>query len=129
MSMFRRIADAFREWPFDVGHQLALAHDYDLPDEPSTVRPVLRAVDTSPRPGSPGVDGPTAPVASGAVGQPTDWDGVRRDLDHLRSVLTEALAWIDELDPTPMGLAEADEWAWQTVTRIRPKRKGRQSRT
>lgn len=103
--------------------------DLDLPDEPSPSAAPLRLVDASPRPGSPGVDGPTAPVASGAVGQPTDWDGVRRDLDHLRSVLTEALAWIDELDPTPMELAESDEWAWQTVTRIRPKRKGRQSRT
>lgn len=121
MSWFHDLREVFGLAPF---------RDYDLPHEPSTVRPpTLRAVDTSPRPGSPGVDGPTAPVASGAVGQPTDWDGVRRDLDHLRSVLTEALAWIDELDPTPMGLAEADEWAWQTVTRIRPKRKGRQSRT
>lgn len=83
---------SIRDW-FGVTFGLAPFRDYDLAHEPSTVRPLtLRAVDTSPRPGSPGVDGPTASVASGAVGQPTDWDGVRRDLDYLRSVLTEALA-------------------------------------
>ena len=68
--------------------------DADLPDEPST-RPELRAlncVDSSPRHGSPGVDGPTASTEqAGAVGHPIDWDNIRRDLAHLRSVLEDAL--------------------------------------
>lgn len=93
-------------------------HDADLPDEPSAApRPLLRAVvDTSaqrPTGGTAGirsVDGPAAPASPGAVGihpsqWPMDWDGIRRDLNHLRSALTEALAWIDEIDPTPGGLA------------------------
>ena len=85
--------------------------DLDTPHEPSA-RPELRAlncVDSSPRSGRPGVDGPAAPTSPGAAGihplqWPTDWDGIRRDLAHLRSVLTEALEWIDEIDPTPSGL-------------------------
>lgn len=86
-------------------------HDIDLPDEPSA-RPELRALhcaDQSPRLGRPGVGGPAAPESPGAAGihpsqWPTGWDGIRRDLAHLRSVLTEALEWIDEIDPTPSGL-------------------------
>ena len=100
--------------------------DADLPDEPST-RPELRAlncVDSSPRHGSPGVDGPTASTEqAGAVGHPIDWDNIRRDLAHLRSVLEDALCWLDEIDPTPAGLADAVE-----VTDLDRKRKGRQSR-
>ena len=65
-----------------------------------------RLVDSSPRPGSPGVDGPTASTEqAGAVGHPIDWDNIRRDLAHLRSVLEDALCWLDEIDPTPTGLA------------------------
>lgn len=87
--------------------------DLDTPHEPSA-RPELRALncaDQSPRLGRPGVGGPAAPGSPpGAAGihpsqWPTDWDNIRRDLAHLRSVLTEALAWIDEIDPTPAGLA------------------------
>jgi len=81
--------------------------DLDTPHEPSA-RPELRALhcaDQSPRLGRPGVDGPAAPTCPGAVGHPIDWDGFRRDLNSLRSVLTDALCWLDEIDPTPGGLA------------------------
>lgn len=82
--------------------------DLDTPHEPSARKtPVVAHADSSPRTASavPGVDGPTAPTSPGAVGHPIDWDNIRRDLAHLRSVLTEALEWIDEIDPTPGGLA------------------------
>lgn len=88
--------------------------DLDTPHEPSAA-PVLfpcagSSADQSPRSGRPGVDGPAAPTSPGAAGihpsqWPTDWDNIRRDLAHLRSVLTEALEWIDEIDPTAKGLA------------------------
>lgn len=86
--------------------------DLDTPHEPSAA-PVFSAglpADQSPRLGRPGVDGPAAPTSPGAAGihpsqWPTDWDNIRRDLAHLRSVLTEALEWIDEIAPMAGGLA------------------------
>ena len=109
-------------------------HDIDLPDEPSA-RPELRALhcaDQSPRLGRPGVGGPAAPESSGAAGiHPSQWptddvsdalrDAFRGDLAHLRSVLREALVWLDEIDPTPHRLA-----ALADVTDIST-RKGRPS--
>lgn len=79
------------------GFGLAPLRDYDLPDEPSTVRPLLRAVDTPPTEASavPGrVGGPAAPVTPGAAGihpsqWPVDW---RQQLGHVHNVLAELLA-------------------------------------
>lgn len=82
--------------------------DLDAPHEPSVDVQVIK--DFSGVPIASLTDGPAAPESPGAAGihpsqWPTDWDNIRRDLAHLRSVLTEALAWIDEIDPTPAGLA------------------------
>lgn len=115
MNIATRIAQHFGLTPL---------HDVDLPDGPSTSvassRP--RLVDSSPRLGSPGEDGPTASAEqAGAVGHP-DWDNIRRDLAHLRSVLLDALCWLDEIDPTPTGLAAVAD-----ITDLDTKR-GRQSR-
>lgn len=105
-------------------------HDLDLPDEPlSPVSQLERRLGTdteasaSARLEAVMADGPTAPDGySGAVGHlPTDWANIRRDLAHLRSVLQEALVWLDEIDPTPRGLA-----ALADVTNIST-RKGRPS--
>ncbi len=59
---------------------------------------------------------------AGAVGHPIDWDNIRSDLAHLRSVLLDALVWLDEIDPTPTGLAVVAD-----ITELDAKRKGRPS--
>lgn len=46
------------------------------------------------------------------------------DLAYLRSVLLDALCWIDEIDPTPGELAQTVD-----ISDLDAKRKGRQSRT
>lgn len=96
---------------------LAPLHDVDLPDEPSATVTPLRPADTSPRHGSPGVDGPTASVScADAVGHPQDELG--EALSNLIVAACEVVGMIDRLDPTPGELAK--------VSRLQ--RKGRSSR-
>ncbi|MDD7813648.1 hypothetical protein PP713_13850 [Mycobacterium sp. CSUR Q5927] len=104
MNIFDRVAHHFGLTPLS---------DVDLPDEPKDpVSQLERRLGTDTEASSPGLvrrllDGPTAPGPHpGAVGHlPTDWANIRRDLAHLRSVLREALVWIDEIDPAPHRLA------------------------
>lgn len=53
------------------------------------------------------------------VDWPTDWDSIRDGLQGVREALIDAVSWIDQIDPTPTGLADA-----VNVTDIK---KGRQS--
>ena len=97
-------------------------HDRDLPDEPSMIaassRP--RLVDSSPRSGSHGEDGPTAPAcAADTFGYNNNWDAMRDDIAFVRDLMVAELAQIDDrkaqlltavdaldnIDPTPAGLA------------------------
>lgn len=114
---------------FGMRHPLGL-HDLDLLHEPSAIEtPAIASADASTplQPASAGVDGP--PVQSGEAstgGHPNDnevvaalRDAFRGDLDHLRQVLTDAeiearwllsnvqaaVSLLDEMDPTPAGLA------------------------
>lgn len=112
MSVRRWLAEAFR----DLNDACSLPHDYDLPDEPSAVAHLpAHPADTSPLQVVPEcADGSAAPVEeAGAADHPLDWDAVREGLANLSAVLTDALAWIDEIDPTPGGLAQAAEHARQ----------------
>lgn len=52
--------------------------------------------------------GLTHPGAASHPSQwPIDWGVVREGLANLRATFIEAVAWIDEIDPTAAGLAQA----------------------
>lgn len=65
--------------------------DLDTPHEPSaSSEPRPHLAGSSPRLGSPGVDGPAASTSPGAVGHPdewpVDWDAAHDDLDCIRQL-------------------------------------------
>lgn len=73
--------------------------DLDLPYEPSASAAALHLVDASPRPGSPGEDGPTASAPpSGAVGHPlsAELQAVRELVESSEDALREGLDLIKQ---------------------------------
>lgn len=80
----------------------------------ATPTPLGRPADASPLTVVPELaDGLAAPglTPPGAASHPSqwpiDWDVVREGLANLRATLIDAVAWIDEIDPTAAGLAQA----------------------
>lgn len=116
---------------FGMRHPLGL-HDLDLLDETSPGDgqeiPVssseLRALrsgteaSTHSSLSTQGVDGP--PVQSGEAstgGHPNvDWDVIREGMASLRTTLVDALAWLDEIDPTAAGLAATDPPSFEVMS-------------
>ena len=114
MSMYNRLAALFSRYSFDHHADQALA--LLQPSAPAAPElPIGSAADTPPLRLIPPVNGGTAgrartdsPGAAGHPNQwPIDWDIVREGLAHLRAVMADGIAWIDEIDPTPAGLAQA----------------------
>lgn len=116
MSIITTLTNLFGRYSFDHHTDQALA----LTQPSATDAPAIAHADASPLrlvPPAP-EDGPAAPTSRGAAGHPTawpiDWDQTRDDLATLR-ILCGALAdtcadvieCIDDLDPTPAGLAQA----------------------
>lgn len=105
MNIVDRLTNLFGRYSFDQHTDQALA----LLEPSATDAPAIAHADASPlRLLPPAVeDGPAAPTSRGAAGHPIDWDIVREGLAHLRAVMTDGIAWIDEIYPTPTGLAQA----------------------
>lgn len=115
MKTFHQLRTLFGLWPANG------LHDLDLPDDSAAwppslkdpvSRPELRALKcdieaSTLMPCTSGVDGPAAQGGeASAAGHPNmDWAVIREGMAELRSVLVDALAWLDEIDPVAAGLA------------------------
>lgn len=108
MSMRDTLSSLFGRYSFAQHADQALALTQPSATAAPDLPPAGCAADTSPLRLVPPVvgDRPAAPTSRDAAGHPIDWDIVREGLAHLRAVMTDAIAWIDEIDPTPDGLAQ-----------------------
>lgn len=115
MKTFRHLTELFGLRPLFGYHDLDLLHETspgDGQEIPVSSSELGAEASTHSSLSTQGVDGPAVQGGeASAAGHPNsdvvDWGAVREGIAELRTVLVDALAWLDEIDPTAAGLTKA----------------------